>query len=145
LEFFFTHGIEMLKLSVVALIRNNPIRLLTLMLTSALLLASCATPKPSVDSLESAARAIDAAIQAGAEQHAPVELRFARERLAEAQKGMERKSYEKAFYLIDQSEINSELAIEKSREAKVRAALAEQQRQNEVLTEDFNRTYGDQP
>jgi hypothetical protein len=74
-----------------------------------------------------------------------VELRFARERLAEAQKGMERKSYEKAFYLIDQSEINSELAIEKSREAKVRAELAEQIKQNEVLTEDFNRTYGDKP
>lgn len=136
----------MLKLSVVALIgRYNPQRLFFLMLASGLLLASCASPKPSVDTLESAERAIDSAIQAGAEQHAPVELRFARERLAEAQKGMERKSYEKAFYLIDQSEINSELAIEKSREAKIRAALAEQQKQNEVLTEDFNRTYGDQP
>lgn len=136
----------MLKLSVQALIgRHKSMRLFFLMLTSAVLLVACATPKPSVDTLESAERAIDAAIQAGAEQHAPVELRFARERLDEAQKGMERKSYEKAFYLIDQSEINSELAIEKSREAKVRAALAEQVKQNEVLTEDFNRTYGDQP
>ncbi len=115
------------------------------MMTCALLLAGCATPKPSPDALESAQRAIDAAILEGAEQHAPVELRFARERLAEAQKGMERKSWEKTFYLIDQSEINSELAIEKSREAKVRAALAEQIKQNEVLIEDFNRTYGDKP
>lgn len=136
----------MLKLSLVALIgKRNRLCLSFLMLTGALLLSACATPKPSPDTLQSAERAIDAAILAGAEQHAPVELRFARERLAEAQKGMERKSYEKVFYLVDQSEINSELAIEKSREAKVRAALAEQIKQNEVLAEDFDRTYGDRP
>lgn len=136
----------MLKFSAAALQRRfKPVHWSFPLLAGTLLLAACATPKPSPDALESAERAIDAAIQAGAEQHAPVELRFARERLAEAHKGMERKSYEKAFYLIDQSEINSELAIEKSREAKVRAALADQLKQNEVLAEDFRRTYGDTP
>jgi len=109
------------------------------------LLTACATPKPPEDAFGAAERSIDAAIQAGAEQHAPVELRFAREKLAEAQKGIEYKQYDKSFFLLDQSEINSELAIEKSREAKVRAALAEQIKQNEVLAEDFARTYGDQP
>ena len=123
----------------------NRVRLPLCMLFSAMLLAACAAPKPSEDAFASAERGIENAIQAGAEQHAPVELRFARERLAEAQKGMERKSYEKAFFLIDQSEINSELAVEKSREAKVRAELAEQQKQNEVLAEDFARTYGGKP
>jgi hypothetical protein len=125
--------------------RFNTAKCFLAMLAGTLLLSGCATPKPPPNALESAERAIDAAILEGAEQHAPVELRFARERLAEAHKGMERKSYEKAFYLIDQSEINSELAIEKSREAKVRAALADQIRQNEVLIEDFNRTYGEKP
>jgi len=109
------------------------------------LLAGCATPKPPEDAFDAAERSIDAAIQAGAEQHAPVELRFAREKLAEAQKGIEYKQYDKSFFLLDQSEINSELALEKSREAKVRGALAEQIKQNEVLAEDFARTYGDQP
>lgn len=136
----------MLKLSESTLIEScRYLRLPFLMLASTVLLTACATPKPSPDALESAERAIETAVLAGAEQHAPVELRFARERLAEAQKGMERKSYEKAFYLIDQSEINSELAIEKSREAKVRAALSEQLKQNEVLSEDFKRTYGAKP
>jgi len=109
------------------------------------LLSACATPKPPEDAFNSAERAIEAAIQAGAEQHAPVELRFAREKLAEAQKGIEYKQFDKSFYLIDQSEINSELAIEKAKEAKVRAALAEQIKQNEVLVEDFARTYGGKP
>jgi len=115
-----------------------------LMLCTALMTA-CATPKPPEDAFNSAERAIEAAIQAGAEQHAPVELRFAREKLAEAQKGMEYKQFDKSFFLIDQSEINSELAIEKAREAKVRATLAEQLKQNEVLAEDFARTYGGKP
>ena len=108
-----------------------------------LTLTSCATPKPNDDAFVSAERAIDAAIQAGAEQHAPVELRFAREKLEEARKGIEYKQFDKSFYLIDQSEINSELAIEKSREAIVRSALSEQIKQNEVLAEDFARTYGE--
>lgn len=116
-----------------------------LLVFSIVLLSACATPKPSQDAFNSAQRGIDAAIQAGAEQHAPVELRFAREKLAEANKGIEHKQYDKSFFLIDQSEINSELAIEKSKEAKVRAALAEQIKQNEVLAEDFARTYGDKP
>ncbi len=114
-------------------------------LICAVLLHACATPKPSEDLFISAERAIDAAMQAGAEQHAPVELRFAREKLAEARKGIEYKQSDKSFLLIDQSEINSELAIEKAKEAKVRATLAEQIKQNEVLAEDFERTYGGRP
>ena len=114
-------------------------------LFSASLLTACATPKPPEDAFNSAERSIEAAVQAGAEQHAPVELRFAREKLAEAQKGIEYKQFDKSFYLIDQSEINSELAIVKATEARVRAALAEQIKQNEVLAEDFARTYGGKP
>jgi hypothetical protein len=121
----------------------NPVRNGVLVLLGTFVLVSCATPKPPEDAFASAERAMDAAVQAGAEQHAPVELRFAREKLAEARKGMEYKQFDKSFYLIDQSEINSELAIEKSREAIVRAALSEQIKQNDVLLEDFTRTYGD--
>ena len=134
----------MRNISGVALIPAlNSIRNLAVLLLGTLVLVSCATPKPSEDAFNSAERGIDAAVQAGAEQHAPVELRFAREKLAEARKGMDYKQFDKSFYLIDQSEINSELAIEKSREAVVRAALSEQTKQNEVLAEDFARTYGD--
>lgn len=124
---------------------RNRVRIPVFVSVCVLLLTACATPKPSEDAFSAAERGIDAAIQAGAEQHAPVELRFAREKLEEARKGIERKQYDKSFYLIDQSEINSELAVEKSREARVRADLAEQRKQNEVLIEDFSRTYGVQP
>lgn len=114
-----------------------------LVLPLALFLASCASPKPAPDAFNDAEQAIDAAINAGAEEHSPVELRFAREKLAEAHKGMEFKQYDKAVYLIEQSEINSELAIEKSKTAEMRARVTELARQNEILLEDFEATYGE--
>ncbi|MEJ8568964.1 DUF4398 domain-containing protein [Elongatibacter sediminis] len=107
------------------------------------LLTSCASVKPQPEAFTSAEQAIAAAVRAGAEQHSPVELRFAREKLAEARKGMEYKQFDKALYLIEHSEINSELAIEKSRTAEVRARLGEQARENEILREDFERTFGE--
>jgi hypothetical protein len=108
-----------------------------------LLLASCAAPRPAPNSFNDAEEAIDAAVAAGAEEHSPVELRFAREKLAEANKGMEYKQYDKSIYLIDQSEINSELAIEKSRAAQSRIKVAEQARSNEILREDYENTFGE--
>ncbi len=118
--------------------------LLTLTLLM-LLLAACATPAPTPGAFESAERRLQAAVDAGAEQHSPVELRFAREKLAEAREsaGAGYGGGQKALYLIEQSEINSELAIEKSRTAEARARVAEQARQNEILREDFEASFGE--
>lgn len=108
-----------------------------------LLLVSCSSAKPKPEAFSAADRAIEAAVRAGAEQHSPVELRFAREKLAEANKGIEAKQYDKSFYLIEQSEINAELAIEKSRAAILRTQVTEAARRNDVLLEEFENTYGE--
>ena len=112
-----------------------------LFLSVVLLLVSCATAKPQPDAFVDAEQAIEAAIRAGAEEYSPVELRFAREKLEEANKGMEYKQFDKAIYLIEQSEINSELAIEKSRTAMLRGQVSELTRENEILREDYENTY----
>jgi hypothetical protein len=109
----------------------------------ALILTACVAAKPAPDAFNDAEAGIEAAIRAGAEEHSPVELRFAREKLAEAHKGMEYKQYDKAIYLIEQSEINSELATQKSRAAQVRAQVTELARENEILREDFEATFGE--
>ena len=106
-------------------------------------LASCTTPKPAPGAFNDAEQAIDAAIRAGAEEHSPVELRFAREKLAEAHKGMDARQSDKSIYLIEQSEINSELAIEKSRAALVREKVTENRRENAILREDYESTFGE--
>ena len=121
---------------------NLPMRNLVVIIFT-ILLASCTTVKPAPDAFNDAEEAIEAAIRAGAEEHSPVELRFAREKLAEARKGMEVKQYDKSIYLIEQSEINSELAIEKSRTAVTRARVSEKARENEILREDFKSTFGE--
>lgn len=121
---------------------NLPMRKLVVVFFT-ILLASCTTVKPAPDAFNDAEEAIEAAIRAGAEEHSPVELRFAREKLAEARKGMEVKQYDKSIYLIEQSEINSELAIEKSRTAETRARVSEKARENEILREDFKSTFGE--
>ena len=121
---------------------NLPMRNLVVVIFT-ILLASCTTVKPAPDAFNDAEEAIEAAIRAGAEEHSPVELRFAREKLAEARKGMEVKQYDKSIYLIEQSEINSELAIEKSRTAETRAKVSEKARENEILREDFKSTFGE--
>ena len=121
---------------------NPPMRNLVVVIFT-ILLASCTTVKPAPDAFNDAEEAIEAAIRAGAEEHSPVELRFAREKLAEARKGMEVKQYDKSIYLIEQSEINSELAIEKSRTAVTRAKVSEKARENEILREDFKSTFGE--
>ena len=121
---------------------NLPMRKLVVVFFT-ILLASCTTVKPAPDAFNDAEEANEAAIRAGAEEHSPVELRFAREKLAEARKGMEVKQYDKSIYLIEQSEINSELAIEKSRTAETRARVSEKARENEILREDFKSTFGE--
>lgn len=71
-----------------------------------------------------------------------MELRFAREKLAEAHKGVEYKQFDKVNYLIDQSEINSELAVEKTKTAIIRGQVTELARENEILQEDIESTFG---
>ena len=108
-----------------------------------LLLASCASVKPGPGAFESAEQGILAAERAGAVELAPVELKFAREKLAEAQRGMELRKYAIALYLVEESEINSELAIEQSRAAKSRRKVNELRRSNELLREEMEANYGE--
>jgi hypothetical protein len=117
---------------------RNLVFLLTL-----LLLSACATTKPAPNAFNGAEQAIDAAVEAGAEEHSPVELRFAREKLAQAHSDTERKHYDEVPFLIDQSQINSELAIEKSRAAIIRGKVSDLARQNEILREDIESTFGE--
>lgn len=138
-------------LNAAAAMRHNPrlvlrekttaMRILPLILVA--LLAACTAPRPAPDIFNDAEEALEAAINAGAEEHSPVELRFARQKLDEARTAMEEKDYAKVTNLVEQSEINSELAIEKSKTAVIRAKVTDLARQNEMLLEDFEANYGE--
>lgn len=115
-----------------------------LILLLSLLVAACAAPRPDPEILVAAEDAIAAAEAAGGDEFAPVEMRFAREKYASAQKGMEKQKYEVAVFLMEEAEINAELAIEKSRTAKARRRVNEQRKVNQELDEKLRATFGDE-
>ena len=89
-----------------------------------LLLAACAsTPPPSPNLSAGARRAIELAQSAGAEEHAPLELRFAREKLSSAQQATAAEEYERAGYLLEQAEVDAELALARTRAEVTRLAV----------------------
>jgi len=109
-----------------------------------LALAACTTIRPGPDAFVSAETAIAVAVEAGGDEFAPVEMRFAREKLEIARKGMDKQKYEAALYLVEQSEINAELAIAKSRAAKSRRRVNELRKSNDELENKLRETFGDE-
>jgi hypothetical protein len=108
-----------------------------------LALAACTTAPPGPELFEVSDRAIQAAVDAGGDEFAPVEMRFAREKLASARLGMEKQKYEVVTYLAEEAQINAELAIEKSRTAKSRRKANELRKSNEELGASLRETFGD--
>jgi hypothetical protein len=109
-----------------------------------LILAACTTVRPDTAIFDSAEAAIVAAEAAGGDEFAPTEMRFAREKLVSARKGLEKEKYEVSVYLVEESEINAELAIEKSRTAKSRRQVMEVRKSNEELEARLRATYGEE-
>ncbi len=107
-------------------------------------LAACTTIRPGPGAFVSAEASIAAAEAAGGDEFAPVEMRFAREKLVDARRGMDQKKYDIAMYLVEESEINSELAIEKSRAAASRRRVNELRKSNDELESKLRDTFGDE-
>lgn len=106
-------------------------------------LAGCTAAKPTASAFASARQAIAQAEAVDAAEYAPVELRAAEAKLAEAERGMESREYDVAAYLIEQSEINAELAIARTRAARLRARVESLRSANEVLEADLQATFGE--
>jgi hypothetical protein len=109
-----------------------------------LALVACTTARPGPGVLETAEKAIQVAEAAGGEEFAPVEMRFAREKLESARLGMEKQKYEVIAYLAGEAEINAALALEKARAAKLRRQVNEQRKSNEALDARLRATFGDE-
>ncbi len=104
-------------------------------LASLLLLVGCVSSGPELDSdfFESARSAVDAAVAAGADQHAPLELRFAREKLAAAEQANVDGEADQARRLARQAEVDAELCVAKTQAAIARDAARQQREANERL------------
>lgn len=117
-------------------IRNSSIFALS---AAFLLSAGCATTPPPVDLMSRADSAVQDAERGGAREHAPLELRFAREKLSAAQAAMGRKDHDEARRLAEQAIANARLAEAKADAADARAAAREVRKGVEALRSELLR------
>jgi hypothetical protein len=99
----------------------------------ALALAGCASAPPPLADLEDAESALSRARAAGAAASAPVELRFAQDKLAGAREASDDRDYRRAAILARQSLVDAELAAAKARAARAREAARAKAEDNERL------------
>jgi len=114
---------------------------LQLSLAGALLfLAACAAPPPApTEQLAVSKATVDQAVSAGAPEFAPAELSSARDKLDRANLAMATKDYPQARMLAEQSQVDAQLAVTKTRSAKAQKSAAALQEDNRVLREEINR------
>jgi septal ring factor EnvC (AmiA/AmiB activator) len=103
-----------------------------------IVLAGCTPTKPPTTGLDNAARALDAARNAGASTYAPLELRTAEDHLSQARAQMDKRDYEPAERLAQESQVDSELAAIKARLGKAREKVDARTRDNAKLRQDMD-------
>jgi len=119
-------------------------RPIALALAALLMLGACATTPIDPGLLDNARMALQQATDAGAEEYSPLELRFARERLALAEGHLEDGDHDEARYVADQAEVEAQLALARTRAALARAELARKQRELEQIEADISEVFGEE-
>lgn len=120
------------------------IRLLLAGLLAGLLVIGCATTPPDPTLLDNARTAIAHAEAAGAEEYSPLELRFARERLAAGERALEDERSDDAIRLADRAEVEAQLALARTRAALARAELSNKQKELEQIRSDMAELFGEE-
>ena len=93
------------------------------------------TPPPPI--FDEAERAQVDAEAAGAADFAPMDLDFARDKLAKARAAQEKRDYKEAQRWAEQAAVDAQLATVKSRAAKARAAIEKARASNAKLREEL--------
>lgn len=107
---------------------------------AALFITACASTEPAPTTLLTQAQAhISQAESAGADQHAPVALRDAKNQLKDAESAIDEEEYTKARMLLEKSIADSEYATAKSNSEKTQAAAEEMKKQMETLKQEVKR------
>ncbi len=123
----------------------RPIKKLVLLAATALLAGGCATTPMDPTVLDNARFAIEQADAAGAEEFAPLELRFARESVEMAESLIEDGGDADSIRrLADEAEIEAQLALTRTRAALARAERDAARNNLVRLEEDLAESFGDE-
>jgi hypothetical protein len=97
----------------------------TKLLLAGLFVAGCAAYPAPHEQLAISETAINAALEAGAAEHASADLKLAQEKLALGKRWIAAKDYQPAIWLVEQAQVDAELAQMKAISAKSRKVVAE--------------------
>jgi len=115
------------------------LNLLVLVLVAWSLVGCSATIPPPTQKLALSEAAINQAEASGAVEFAPVEMRSAREKLAQARVATNQEENKKALQLAEQAEVDAQLAEAKARTAKAQKAVNELQESIQTLKMEIER------
>lgn len=108
------------------------------------LATACATSPPDLTVLDTARNAITQAESAEAEEYAPIELRYASQRLNAARQALENDRPDDGRRLVEQAEIQAQLALSRTLAAKARAELQRKQEELEQIRADLTEVFGEE-
>lgn len=105
---------------------------------------SCTNTKPPTLLLAKTEAEIEKARDMGAQQHAPVELLDAEDKLARAKNAMNEEQYAAAEKFLEQSMVDAEHAAIKSRSLKAKSAASTVKEDIDVLREELEQQESDE-
>ncbi|MGB0133275.1 DUF4398 domain-containing protein [Dokdonella sp.] len=114
----------------------------------ALLLAACGPTRPPPDVLGNAPQRLASARSADAQTYAPLELRFAEDKLRQARLASQDGDFKEASALAEESSVNSELAMTKAKLGKLRESVDDLKQENaeiERVLSSSEGSYGESP
>lgn len=106
---------------------------------TAALVGACASRPPPTEQMAVAHAAVTHAMNAGAQEAAPGDMRTARDKLERAKQAMANKENGMALHLAQQAQVDAQLAEAKAHADKARKAAEAVQDGNSVLREEMNR------
>ena len=127
----------MIKMTIKA---NNKKSSCWLLLCCAFILAACAAKAvPPVKEITTVEKEISVARESNAEVYAPLELRYAEDKLKEAKSALEREEYVKARQLTEEASINARLAESKAQAEKEKKHVQETKESIDILRKEIER------
>lgn len=106
---------------------------------AAVVTAGCASvPKPT-EQIAVSNSAITNAVRAGGGEYAPTELKSAQDKMAQANRAMDKEDYEDARRFAEQAQVDARLAEKKAESAKAQKAAIALGEDIRVLREEINR------
>lgn len=122
-----------------SVISGASVAAVTLLAAIALNGCSSAAPRPD-DALVRAKTAVDQATTAGSGQYAPVDLNAAGSKLQSANEEEAKGNYKQAKYLAEESQVDAELALAKTQDAKAQQAADQVRKGNQALQNQVDQT-----